>query len=131
MRPMSFPRLTLPDCTCANRLLGRCPGARRPMSALGQKRTSEGVKAMSAYPQKRTLELSHGMSALCQTRKFCVFVRLPSQHASSKDRRAIRVLTDSCCRLCRYLRLLQSPDRGARLDLSRQIFGKDRRIDFL
>jgi hypothetical protein len=47
----------------------------RPMSALGQKRTSRPVEAMSALPPIADMELSRGMSALCQKQTFCTAER--------------------------------------------------------
>ena len=45
----------------------------RPMSLMGQKRTSEHVQSMSAlFPRKQTLIDARDMSALCQKQTYAV-----------------------------------------------------------
>ena len=63
--------------------------------------------------------------------------QIPGEIESDEDRLIrwallvlVRVLADRRCRICRCLRLVQSPHRGAHLGVSRQIFGNDYRINF-
>ena len=54
-------------------MANRCKAenSKQAMSPLGQKQTSQPVRAMSALPPKADMELSRGMSALCHKETFC------------------------------------------------------------